>query len=76
MYKKNVKEKRLKNTLTSEISSKLISANEKEPIPKLSEIFELYPNKKIDRKKEIKKDYKNNISNKNQKVKKKKNKIK
>ena len=70
MDKKYVKEKRLKNTLTSEISSKLISANEKEPIPKPSEIFELYPNKKIDRKKEIKKDYKNNVSKKNKKVKK------
>ena len=64
MYKKNVKEKRLKNTLTSEISSKLISANEKEPIPKPSDIFESFPNKKKDRKKEIKKDYKNNISKK------------
>ena len=70
MDKKYVKEKRLKNTLTSEISSKLISANEKEPIPKPSEIFESYPNKKINRKKEIKKDYKNNVSKKNKKVKK------
>ena len=70
MYKKHVKEKRLKNTLTSEISSKLISANEKEPIPKPSDIFESFPNKKKDRKKEIKKDYKNNISKKKIKVKK------
>tara|TARA_R100000963_G_scaffold6355_1_gene4432 strand:- start:663 stop:881 length:219 start_codon:yes stop_codon:yes gene_type:complete len=70
MDKKYVKEKRLKNTLTSEISSKLISANEKEPLPKPSAIFESYPNKKINRKKEIKKDYKNNVSKKNKKVKK------
>ena len=74
MVKKYVKEKRLKNTLTSEISSKLVSATEKEPIPKPADIFESYPNKKIDRKKEIKKDYKNNVSKKKVKVKKNKNK--
>ena len=58
MDKKYVKEKRLKNTLTSDISSKLVSASEKEPIPKPSDIFESYPNKKVDRKKVTKKDYK------------------
>ena len=52
MDKKHVKVKRLKNTLTGEVSEKLVSANEKEPIPKPSEIFELYPNKNNNRKKE------------------------